>query len=67
MRLRIIICHILLLCMSGVLSAQKEYVGKTDKLSVHPRILLPKGEEKELKKQIRCYMDGCPYGSFGRS
>ncbi len=39
MRLRIIICHILLLCMSGVLSAQKEYVGKTDKLSVHPRIL----------------------------
>ena len=53
MRLRIIICHILLLCMPGVLSAQKEYVGKTDKLSVHPRILLPKGEEKELKKQIR--------------
>ena len=49
MRLRIIICHILLLCMPGVLSAQKEYVGKTDKLSVHPRILLPKGEEKELK------------------
>lgn len=43
----------MLLCMPVWLSAQVNYVGEIKKLSRHPRLLLPQGDEKGLKKQIK--------------
>ena len=51
---RIYLYLLLLFCMPVCMQAQKEYVKKTEVLSsVHPRLLLPRGGEKELKKQIK--------------
>lgn len=44
---------ILLILCSRILSAQTEYVAVDVKLPSHPRILLLKGEEKNLKNNIR--------------
>lgn len=41
-----------LFCCHSILFAQKEYVSEPVRLPDHPRILLQKGEEKMLKKNI---------------
>ena len=53
MKTRWIIFTVLTVFSFGTLFAQKEYVKEDVKLPAHPRILLKKGEEKKLLKQVK--------------
>ena len=53
MKSRLFILMTILSFSFGTLFAQKVYVQETAKLPAHPRILLKKGEEKKLMKQVK--------------
>lgn len=49
---RIIACMVCLVMFAGI-SVGKEYVDKSYKMPAHPRLLLKKGEEKKMMKQVK--------------